>query len=166
METFEGILEKDIDDVVDWAYKIPLVNVPKAVELALQTVKDKSRRTIVRMRALAIILALPPHERGSYGPWPLIDVAKVVASLYQIAEDEEEGLDIRLHVREHIPRILQRLPDFDKAFQKLQMERHLHFCKDCGKAWRLDAKACDKNECKGEHVRMCPWCVPEGAERR
>lgn len=159
MDTFEDILGKDIDDVVDWAYKIELVNVPKTAELALEALKDKQRHAIQRMHAMAVLLALPPHERGKYGPWSAASVAKIVAALYQIIEDPSERLDIREHVRKHLTRVLQRVPEFDAAFQQAQMEKHLHFCKDCGKAWRWDARECAAGGCNDERIRMCPWCV-------
>lgn len=118
MDTFEDILTKDMDDVVGWAYKMPITNVPKGAELALEALKDRKREDHVRHKAMHMIQALPPHERGKYGPWSTTLVAKIVSALYMISIDDTEHILMRGSALEAIRPALQRLPEFDHVFQK------------------------------------------------
>lgn len=93
MDSFEEIIKKDADDVIDWACRIEPVNIPKVAGMAIETAVDKRREIILRDHALAILQCFMPEKGGPLWRGPHVD--KIVSSLRQIADDPNEHLALR-----------------------------------------------------------------------
>lgn len=97
MKTFEEIIRKDVDDVVDWACRVEPVNVPKVAQFAIETAADKRREVSVRDNALSILQCFLPGSGELRWGGPEVD--KIISSLRQIANDADEPVALRAQAR-------------------------------------------------------------------